>query len=85
MFSGCTVPPASKETDQKTNQKASPSVGKHTGVVLVPCCTWNCVPTVIFVGYFQGPWVLFVIIDEFSVRLTKVTSRMVSHDLTAYF
>ena len=25
--------------------------------------------------YFQGPWVSFVSIDEFSVRITKITSR----------
>ena len=38
-------------------------------------------------GYFWDPWVSFVTADEFSVRVTKITSRillLVSHELTAY-
>ena len=31
-------------------QEASPSAGKNTGVVLVPCYAWKCVPTAIFGG-----------------------------------
>ena len=27
-------------------------------------------------GYFHGPWVSFVMTDEFSVRVTKITSRI---------
>ena len=27
-------------------------------------------------GYFQGPWVSFIVTDEFSVRVTKITSRI---------
>ena len=27
-------------------------------------------------GYFWGPWVSFVMTDEFSVRVTKITSRI---------
>ena len=27
-------------------------------------------------GYFQGRWVSFVTTDEFSVRVTKITSRI---------
>ena len=46
MFPGCTVPPDSKETEPgNKNQEASPSAGKNTGVVLMPCCTWKCVST----------------------------------------
>ena len=38
MFSGCTVPPDSKETELgNSDQEASPLVGKNTRVVLVPC------------------------------------------------
>ena len=38
MLSGCTVPPDSKKTEiGSRNQEASPSAGKNTGVVLVPC------------------------------------------------
>ena len=79
MFSGCTVPPDSKETELGSRgQEVSPSAGKTTGVVLVPCSHtevhyysyfWWC-------GYFGGPWVSFVRTDEFSVRVTKITSRI---------
>ena len=38
MFFGRTVPPDSKETElRSSNQEASPSVWKNTGVVLMPC------------------------------------------------
>ena len=38
MFSGCTGLPDSEETELgSSNQEASPSIGKITGVVLVPC------------------------------------------------
>ena len=51
MFSGCTVPPNSKETElENSNQEASASAGKNTGIVLVPCCVWKCVPTTISGG-----------------------------------
>ena len=51
MFSGCTVPPDSKETKLgSSNQEAFPSAGKNTRIVLVPCRTWNCVPTAISGG-----------------------------------
>ena len=45
------MPPDSKETElQSSHQKASPSVGKNIGVVLVSCCTWKRVPTAISDG-----------------------------------
>ena len=51
MFSGCTVPPDSKETELgSSNQKASPSAGKNTGVVLVPCPRMEVCPTAISSG-----------------------------------
>ena len=38
MFSGCTVLPDSEETKLgSSDQEASPSAGKNTGVVLVLC------------------------------------------------
>ena len=38
MFSGCTVPPDSKETELAgSDQEAFSSAGKNTGVALVPC------------------------------------------------
>ena len=49
--SSCTVLPDSKETKLgSSNQEASPSAGKNTGIHLVPCCTWKCVPTAISNG-----------------------------------
>ena len=48
MFSGCTN---SKETKlENSDQEASPSAGKNTGIVLVPYCAWKCVPTAISCG-----------------------------------
>ena len=38
MFSGCTVPPDSKETELgSSDQEVSPSAGKNTRVNTVPC------------------------------------------------
>ena len=51
MFSGCTVLPDSKETELgSSNQKAFPSAGKNTGVVLVSCLRMKCIPTAISGG-----------------------------------
>ena len=41
-----------------------------------PCCYFRSYE------YFQDPWVSFVTIDVFSVRFTKITSGLVSHELT---
>ena len=78
MFSGCTVPPDSKETEPgSSDQEASPSAGKITGVVLVPCSRMEVHPYVYFqgCGYFRGAWVSFVMTDEVSVKVTEITSR----------
>ena len=51
MFSGCTVPPDSKETEiGGSDQEASPSADKNNRIVLVPCSEWNCVATAISDG-----------------------------------
>ena len=48
MFSGLTAPLDSKETKLgSSDQEASPSASKNTGIVLVP---WKCVPTAISGG-----------------------------------
>ena len=48
MFSGCTLRPDSKEAKLgNSDQEASPSAVKNMGIVLVPCCAWNCIPTAI--------------------------------------
>ena len=48
MFSGCTVPPDSKETELgSSQQEASPSAAKNTEIILVLYRDWKCVPTAI--------------------------------------
>ena len=44
--------PADREGTEpgSSDQEASPSAGKNTGIILVPCQAWQCVPTVISVG-----------------------------------
>ena len=73
------MPPDSKETELgSSDQEASPSAGKNTGVVLVPCLHMEVHPYSYFqwCGYFWGPWVSFVTTGEFSVRVTKITLRI---------
>ena len=51
MFSGCNVLTDSKETKLgSSNPEGSPSAGKNTGIVFMPCYTWRCVPTAISSG-----------------------------------
>ena len=51
VFSGCTVPPDSKEKEPgSSKQETSPSVSKKNEVALVTCCTWKCAPTAISGG-----------------------------------
>ena len=83
------MPPDSKETELvSSDEEASRSVGKNTGIVLVPCRTWKCIPMAIsyfrWCGYFQVPRVSFVTTDEFSVRVTKLIQGLVSYQITAY-
>ena len=45
------MPPDTKEAKLgSSDQEASPSAGKTTGIVLVPCCTWKCVLSAISGG-----------------------------------
>ena len=55
MFSGCSALLDSKETEVgSSDQEASPSAGKNTGVVLVPCLCMEVHPYSYFqlCGYF---------------------------------
>ena len=73
------MPPHSKETELgSSDQEASPLAGKNTEVVLVTCLYMEVHPYSYFwwCGYFCGPWVSFFMTDEFSVRVTKITSRI---------
>ena len=56
--SGCTVPSDSKETElESSDQEASPSAGRNTGVVLVPYSHMEVRPYSYcrWCGYFWGP------------------------------
>ena len=76
MLSSCTVPPNSKEPKlRSSNQEASPSTDKNTVVVLVQWHTWEGVPTDISDGV-DIPRYSFVTTDEFSMGVTKISSRI---------
>ena len=82
------MPPDSKETQLgSSNQEASPSADKNTGVVLVPCCTWKCVPTVISGGVdiskVPGCHLLQQISSQWGPQ--KLPQGLVSLKLKAYF
>ena len=73
-----------------SNQEASSSAGRNTTVLLLPCSCMEVDPCSYFQwsGYFWSPWVSFVMTDEFSVRVTKITLRIGvswTHILTFYF
>ena len=78
MFSGCTVPPDSKEKELgHSDQEASPSAGKNTRIVLVPCHAWKCGPIAIFGGVHISEVPRCHLLRQiFSVRATKITSRI---------
>ena len=70
----CILQPDNKETELgNSDLEASPSEGKNTRVVLVPCCSWKCVPTVISGGIdiSEVPGCHF-----FSVKVTKITLKI---------
>ena len=79
MFSGCAVMPDSKKTELgSSEQEASLSAGENTGVVFVPCLAIKMHPYSYFqcCGYFLGLCVSFVTTYEFSMRVTKFTSKI---------
>ena len=86
-FSGCTVPHGNKETELgSSNQKASPSTDKKTGVVLVPCCIWKCFPTANSAGVdipeVPGCHLLQHRSSQYGSQ--KLFEGLVSHERTAY-
>ena len=49
VFSGCTVPADSKQSELGgSDQETSSVAGKNTEAVLVPCCAWKCPTTISF-------------------------------------
>ena len=73
MFSGCTVPPDSKETKLgSSNQEASLSAGKNTRVVLVPCPSLQ----LLLVWIFLRSLGVICYIRWLLGGVTKITSRI---------
>ena len=80
------MPPHSKKTELgHSNQKASPSASKNTGLVLVPCCTWKCVPTAIsgVVNISKVPRCHFLQQMSSQGGSQKSLQGLVSYELTA--
>ena len=50
LWSHCVVHDSKETKLGISNQEVSPSAGKNTGVVLVPCCTWKCNTTAVSGG-----------------------------------
>ena len=87
VFSGCIVPPDSKETWLEcSDQNASPSVGKNTRVVLVPCCTWKCVAAAISSGVdiSEVPGCHFLQQMHSQWGLQELLQGLMSPELTVY-
>ena len=87
MFSGCNVPPDSKETELgSSDQESSLSAGKNTRIVLVLCRTWNCVCTAIsgVVDISEVP--KCHLLQQMSSQWESETllQGLVSHELTVY-
>ena len=60
-----------------SDQDASALASKNTRVVVVPCHAWKCAPTAISGDVdISGCPKSFVTTNEFSVRITKITSRI---------
>ena len=88
VFSDRPVPPDIKETKlASSNQETSPSGGKNTGKVLVPCHTWKCAPTAISSGVdiseVPGCHLLLQSSSQWGSR--KLLQGLVSPELTGYF
>ena len=87
VFSGCTVPLDSKETElESSDQKASSTAGKRTEVVLVSCHAWKCVPTAISSGVDSSKVPGCHLLQQMSSQYgsQKLLQGLVSHELKAY-
>ena len=86
MFSGCTVPPHSKETQLgSSHQEGSSSAGKNTGITLVRRCTWKSIPKAISGGVdiseVPGCQLLWQMSSQWGSQ--KSLQGLVSHELAA--
>ena len=73
----------------ETKRLASPSAGKNTGVVLVPCRTWRCVPTAnsngVDISEARGCNLLWQMSSQWGQwGSQKLLQGLLSHKLTAY-
>ena len=87
MFPGCTVLPDSKEIELgSSDQEASPSAGKNTGVLLVHVRPWKCIPTAISCGVDISEVPGCHLLRQMSSQRgsQKLLKGLVSHELTAY-
>ena len=69
-----------------SNREASPSAGKNTRAVLVPCCTCKCVSTAdldhVDISKVPGCQLLWPMSSQWGSH--KLVQGLVSHELTAY-
>ena len=82
-----TVPRDSKETELgSSNQEASPSASKNTGIIWVPCCAWKCVPTAVSSGMDISEVLGCHLLRQISSQLEsqKLLQGFVSHKLPVY-
>ena len=87
VFSGCTVPPDSKETELgSSNQEASLSASKNNWVALVSCCAWKFVHTAISSGVDISEVPGCHLLQQMSSHWgsQKLLPGLVSHELTVY-
>ena len=87
MFSGCTVPPGSKEKGHgSSDREASPSACKNTRVVLVLCHAWNCVPKAISSGVDISDVPVCHVLQQMSSQWgsQKLLQRLVSYELAVH-
>ena len=76
MLSECTVLPDSKEIELgRSNQEVSPSAGKNTETVVVPCRAWKYVSAAISSGLDISGVSRYHFLRQFLVRVAKFTSR----------
>ena len=81
------MPPDSKKTELgSSDQEASPSAGKNTGIILVLCCTFRCLPTAISGGVdiSNVPGCHLLEQTSFQRGSQKLLQGLVSHEPTAY-
>ena len=87
VFSGSYVPPDSKKTKLgRSDQEASPSAGKNTRIILVPCCTFKCLPTAISGGVDISNIPGCHLLQQMSFQWgsQRLLQGLVSHEPTAY-